>query len=44
MGSASITENKNVHQLTREELGLSRAKASELLECVPPERIEKNRQ
>ena len=34
-------ENKNVYQLKREELGLSREKASELLECVPPERIEK---
>lgn len=44
MGRASIKENKNVYQLKREELGLSREKASELLECVPPERIEKNRQ
>lgn len=43
MGRASIKENKNVYQLKREELGLSREKASELLECVPPERIE-NRQ
>ena len=34
MGRASIKENKNVYQLKREE-------ASELLECVPPERIEK---
>ena len=41
MGRASIKENKNVYQLKREELGLSREKASELLECVPPERIEK---
>ena len=37
MGRASIKENKNVYQLKRDELGLSR----ELLECVPPERIEK---
>lgn len=41
MGRASIKENKNVYQLKREELGLSREKASELLECVPPEEIEK---
>jgi len=41
MGRASIKENKNVYQLKREELGLSREKAGELLECVPPERIEK---
>lgn len=41
MGRASIKENKNVYQLKREELGLSQEKASELLECVPPERIEK---
>lgn len=41
MGRASIKENKNVYQLKREELGLSGEKASELLECVPPERIEK---
>lgn len=41
MGRASIKENKNVYQLKREELGLSREKASELLECVPPKRIEK---
>ena len=33
MGRASIKENKNVYQLKREELGLSREKASELLEC-----------
>ena len=41
MGRASIKENKNVYQLKREELGLSREKASELLECVPPEKKEK---
>lgn len=41
MGRASIKENKNVYQLKREELGLSREKVSKLLECVPPERIEK---
>ena len=41
MGRVSVKENKNVYQLRREELGLSREKASELLESMPPERIEK---
>ena len=41
MGRASTKENKNRYQLVREELGLSREKASELLEVIPPERIEK---
>lgn len=41
MGRASTKENKNKYQLIREELGLSREKASELLETIPPERIEK---
>lgn len=41
MGRASVKENKNKYQLAREELGLSREKASELLETVTPERIEK---
>ncbi|MBP3618036.1 MAG: helix-turn-helix transcriptional regulator [Lachnospiraceae bacterium] len=41
MGRVSVKENKNVYQLRREELGLSREKASELLETMPPERIEK---
>ena len=41
MGRASTKENKNEYHLTREELGLSREKASELLEVIPPERIEK---
>lgn len=41
MGRASTKENKNRYQLIREELGLSREKASELLETIPPERIEK---
>ena len=41
MGRASIKENKNKYQLAREELGLSREKASDLLEVIPPERIEK---
>ena len=41
MGRASITENKTLYQIAREELGLSREKASELLESITPERIEK---
>lgn len=41
MGRASTKENKNRYQLAREELGLSREKASDLLEVIPPERIEK---
>ena len=43
MGRASTKENKNIYQITRESLDLSREKASELLEKIPPERIEKNR-
>lgn len=43
MGRASIKENKNVYQLKREELGLSREKASELLECCLQREL-KNRQ
>ena len=41
MGRASTKENKNRYQLAREELGLSREKAADLLETIPPERIEK---
>lgn len=41
MGRASVRENKTPYQTAREELGLSREKASELLECITPERIEK---
>ena len=41
MGRASIKANKNIYQKKREELGLTREKASELLETIPPERIEK---
>ena len=41
MGRASTKENKNIYQTTRESLDLSREKASELLEKIPPERIEK---
>lgn len=41
MGRASIKDNKNRYQLVREELGLSRERASELLETISPERLEK---
>lgn len=41
MGRLSTKENKNVYQLRREELGLSREKASEMLVSMSPERIEK---
>lgn len=41
MGRASIKENKNRYQLAREELGLSREKAGDLLGTIPAERIEK---
>ena len=41
MGRASVKENKNRYQLAREELGLSREKAGDLLGTIPAERIEK---
>ena len=41
MGRVSTKENKNIYFQKREELGLSREKASELLKTIPPERIEK---
>ena len=41
MARVSTKENKNVYQLTREGLKFSREAASELLESIPPERIEK---
>lgn len=41
MGRSSIKDNKNRYQLVREELGLSRERASELLETISPERLEK---
>lgn len=41
MGRSSTRENKTRYQLAREELCLSREKASELLETIAPERIEK---
>lgn len=41
MGRMSIKENKTQYQVFREELGLSREKASEMLGWISPERIEK---
>ena len=41
MGRVSTKEKKTVYQQRREELGLSREKASELLEGISPERIER---
>ena len=41
MPKVSSKENKNIYFQRREELGLTRDKASELLELIPPERIEK---
>jgi hypothetical protein len=41
MARVSTKQNKTVYQIKREELGLSREKASELLETIPPERIER---
>lgn len=41
MGRLSIKENKTLFQLSREELGYSRERASELLGWISPERIEK---
>lgn len=41
MGRASTKENKNRYQLAREELGLTREEASEVLKVLTPDRIEK---
>lgn len=41
MGKVSVKEDKSIYQLTREELGLSREKASEMLNGISPERIER---
>ena len=41
MARSSTKTNKTIYQLKREELELSREKASELLEVIPPERIER---
>ena len=41
MGRASVKEDKTIYQTIREDLELSREKASELLEVITPERIER---
>lgn len=41
MGRASTKANKNKYQLAREDLGLSREKAGDLLEIIKSDRIEK---
>lgn len=41
MPKVSAKENKNIYFQRREELKLTRDQASELLESIPPERIEK---
>ena len=41
MARVSTKENKNIYHKTRESLQLSRESASELLETITPERIEK---
>ena len=41
MARVSTKVNKNIYHLTRENLKLTREAASELLESIPPERIEK---
>ena len=41
MGKRSTRENKNIYQISREEAGLTREKASEALEFISPDRIEK---
>lgn len=41
MARVSKKANKNIYQITREKLGLTREKAAELLVSISPERIEK---
>ncbi|MBO5129688.1 MAG: helix-turn-helix transcriptional regulator [Oscillospiraceae bacterium] len=41
MARRSTKENKNIYHITRENLGLTREAASDLLETIAPERIEK---
>ena len=41
MARISVKKNKTDFQLSREELGYSREKASELLEFISPERLER---
>ncbi len=41
MGKRSVKENKNIYQVSRESLGLTREKAAELLSFISDDRIEK---
>lgn len=41
MGKKSVKENKNVYQITRESLGLTREQASELMGYISADKIEK---
>lgn len=41
MGKRSTKENKNIYQTSREEMDLTREKASELMEFISADRIEK---
>ena len=41
MGKRSIKENKNIYQTSRECLSLTREKASELMQYISADRIEK---
>ena len=41
MARASVKANKNIYHTTRENLGLTREKASEVIGSLPAERIEK---
>lgn len=43
MGKKSVREDKNIYQIAREEAGLTRAAASELMDFVPESRIESER-
>ncbi|MBQ9361505.1 MAG: helix-turn-helix domain-containing protein [Lachnospiraceae bacterium] len=41
MGRRSTKENKNIYQISREDAGLTREEASELMEFISSDRIEK---
>ena len=41
MGRKSVKENKSVYQLVREEAGLTREAASEVIDGISPQRLEK---
>lgn len=41
MGRASVKKNKNIYQIVREDLCLTREKASELLEWISADKLEK---